>query len=409
MKDITCPKCGTVFQVDESHYAEIVAQVRTALFSEEIERRTLEIERQFQAQQEAVRLKAERSLDSKFAAKDREIADLRTQIATADARHSLDIIRAQSDTQKLLAEKERRIVELTSDLKAAEDANQLRVRQLKEQHSQLMQLKDGEIAQLRDFRQRLSTKMLGESLEQHCANEFEQAQSLGLFPDAQFCKDNIVADGTKGDFIFRDFMDGEAYISVMFEMKTEMETTATKHRNDDFLEKLDRDRRNKGCEYAILVTTLEQGVPAYDNGICDKSHRYPKMLVIRPQFFLPVLRLISEAARKGFIEHRELRLQLMQAQEERYDFTRFEEKINRFRDSFNGQIVKAKKKFDDANSGIDKVIASLEKQIEQLRRVKESFEASKKGLLRANEMAEEDLTVKKLTHGNPNIRRLIQS
>ena len=220
---------------------------------------------------------------------------------------------------------------------------------------------------------RLSTKMVGETLEQHCSTLFAQAQSMGSFPYATFEKDNTAVERSKGDFIFRDFADGTEYVSVMFEMKNEM---------DDFLDKLDKDRRRKGCEYAVLVSMLEQGNELYDTGIVDKSHVFPKMLVIRPQFFLPVLRLITQTARNGFGERLALMRELDAARSQSMDFARFEEKINKFKTDFNRNITAAHSKFVAATEGIDKTI---------------------------EELAEERLTVKKLTYGNPAIRRLIDA
>ena len=254
---------------------------------------------------------------------------------------------------------------------------------------------------------RLSTKMVGETLEQHCSIQFAQAQSMGLYPNATFEKDNTAVEHSKGDFIFRDYIDGVECVSVMFEMKNEMDSTSAKHRNDDFLDKLDKDRQRKNCEYAVLVSMLEQGNELYDAGIVDKSHRYPKMIVIRPQFFLPVLRLISEGARRGFVERNALQKELNAARSQSMDFAKFEDKLNRFRTSFNNNITAAHKKFVAATEGIDKTIDALERQIKALRDIKASFEASEQRLLKANELADEDLTVKKLTYGNPTIRKMI--
>lgn len=250
--------------------------------------------------------------------------------------------------------------------------------------------------------------MIGESLEQHCAILFSQAQSMGLYPGAVLEKDNVVMDGTKGDFIFRDYIDGCEYISVMFEMKNEIDTTATKHRNDDFLEKLDKDRRKKNCEYAVLVSMLEQGNELYDAGIVDKSYLYPKMLVIRPQFFMPVLRLLTEGAKKSFNEKRNLMIELERARNNSLDFSRFQEKLDKVKNALNNNYEMAHKKFMLATEGIDKTIEALEKQIENLRKVKANFEVSDQRLLKGAALAEDDLTIKKLTHGNPAVRRMIE-
>ena len=455
MKDITCPKCGTVFQVDESDYAAIVSQVRGKEFEKELGRRLEELKDQFKSKEEAVKLKAEKNFETRISEKDLEltrlqneitrlsgvisgyeatkkselaelegrkdkeifntvsqkdkiISELKTQIANKDNEHKVAILEERNAGKEKLQAKEQEIIKLKSELKSGLLAAENRESQLREQHKLQLQDKQGEIDRLKDFKMRLSTKMIGETLEQHCSMQFEQAQSLGLYPDAYFAKDNTAVEHTKGDFIFRDFINGVEYVSVMFEMKNEMDETATKHKNDDFLEKLDKDRQRKGCEYAVLVSMLEQGNQLYDTGIVDKSHRYPKMIVIRPQFFLPVLRLITEGSKKGFNERYELQRQLDSARSQSMDFAKFEEKINRFRTTFSNNVIAAQKKFLAATDGIDKTIEALEKQIKALKDIKANFEASEKRLLKANEMAEEDLTVKKLTHGAPSIRKMIE-
>lgn len=455
MKDITCPKCGTVFQVDESDYAAIVAQVRSKVFNEELARRTEELKEQFKSNEEKLRLQAEKAYEERMAGKDRElgrlqnevtrlsgvisgydatkkselaelqnakakelfdtvaakdqrIARLEAQIANKDNEHRVAILQERSAGTAEVQRREQEIVKLRADLESGKLAAENRENQLREQHKLQLQDKQAEIDRLKDFKMRLSTKMVGETLEQHCSIQFSQAQSMGMYPDALFEKDNTVIEHSKGDFIFRDYINGEEYVSVMFEMKNEVDTTATKHRNDDFLDKLDKDRQRKGCEYAVLVSMLEQGNELYDAGIVDKSHRYPKMIVIRPQFFLPVLRLISEGAKKGFLERYAIKQELESARSQSMDFARFEERINRFRTAFSNNVTASHKKFKAATDGIDKTIEALEKQIKSLREIKANFEASEQKLLKANELADEDLTVKKLTYGNPSIRKMIE-
>lgn len=454
MKDITCPKCGTVFQVDESDYAAIVAQVRSTVFNEELDRRAAELREQLAAKEEASRARTEKAFESRMADKELELGKLRTEltrlegiIAGSDAtrRSELAALETRKDREHFddLRDRERRIAELEqavagkdselrvavmearnageaavqrkqeeivrlqADLRAQHLAAENRENQLREQHALQLRDRQAEIDRLKDFKMRLSTKMVGETLEQHCSTLFAQAQSMGSFPYATFEKDNTAVEHSKGDFIFRDFADGAEYVSVMFEMKNEMDATASKHRNDDFLDKLDKDRRRKGCEYAVLVSMLEQGNELYDTGIVDKSHVFPKMLVIRPQFFLPVLRLITQTARNGFGERLALMRELDAARSQSMDFARFEEKINKFKTDFNRNITAAHSKFVAATEGIDKAIEALELQIKKLREIKANFEASEQRLLKADELAEERLTVKKLTHGNPAIRRLI--
>lgn len=454
MKDIICPNCHKQFQVDESTYASIVAQVRGKEFKEEVERRLAEARDQQAVREQSLKMKAEKELETCVGAKDREISSLRTEIAqlkgvieSFDAKKQSEIsmleVKKAKEMFDAVAERERkiaelekavsnkdneyrlkindienagresvrkvenRVLELQSELNTAKLTATNREAQLREQHKLQLEDKQAEIDRLRDFKMKLSTKMVGETLEQHCSILFAQSQSLGMFSEARFEKDNIAVDGTKGDFVFRDYIDGREYISIMFEMKNEADTTATKHRNEDFFDKLDKDRHKKNCEYAVLVSMLEQGNELYDTGIVDVGFRYPKMLVIRPQFFLTVIRLLTEASRKGFQEKAALLDELKQARDRSLDFTKFEDKINAFRTAFNRNVVAAHKKFEAATEGIDKTIQALEQQIKSLRAIKANFESSEQKLLKANELADENLTIKKLTHGNPSVRRMI--
>lgn len=426
MKDIICPNCGTAFHVDESTYATILSQIRNKEFNEELTRRISEIRTQLKSQEEADKLRSERDFDSRLNKKEKEIGDLKnkltelqaiisgfdarkeTELISLKALHNQQLYEAKNEVTLKLQKKEQEIIELKAELKNEKLSSENKVRQLNEQHKLQIEDKQGEIERLRDFKLRLSTKMVGETLEQHCSIQFSQAQSMGLYPCAVFEKDNIAIDGSKGDFIFRDFIDENEYISIMFEMKNEVDTTQTKHKNEDFLDKLNKDRSRKGCEYAVLVSMLEQGNELYDSGIVDKSHKYPKMLVIRPQFFLPVLRLLTEGSRKGYLERQRLITELEIAKAESLDFSRFQEKLDRVKNALNKNYTDAHKKFIAATEGIDKAIEGLEKQIKILRDVKANFEASDQKLLKASELGEDDLTIKKLTHGNPTVRKMIE-
>lgn len=455
MKDIICPNCGTQFQVDDSVYASIIEQVRSKEFNEELERRLHEMQARFTTKEEQAREQAERQFEKLVADKSLQVSNLqneitrlngviagydatkRSEISELDAAKARELFEAVAKKDKVISElqaridrdeqahrlalveernavaeqvqaKEKRIIELEADLKADKLAAENRETQLREAHKLQLQDREAEIERLKNFKLKLSTKMVGETLEQHCSILFEQAQDNGMYPDATFIKDNVAAEGSKGDFIFRDYLDGREYISIMFEMKNEMDATASKHRNEDFLEKLDRDRQRKNCEYAILVSMLEQDSPAYEAGIVDKSHRYPKMLVIRPQYFMQIIRIISERAKEAYRERFALTQELEAARSATMDFAKFEDRINRFKTTFSNSVAAAHKKFVAATDGIDKTIEALEAQIKRLREVKANFEASEQKLLKANEVAEEDLTVKKLTYGNPNIRRMIE-
>lgn len=419
MKDIKCPNCGTTFQVDDSFYAAILEQVRTSEFNKEISRRIADIKEQFKSKEETVKALTEKSFEQRLSEKDLQLSRLQNEITRlngiidgADAAKKSELSALETEKSKQLfeaiSEKDKLISKLQTQISADKLAAEKHEGELREQHKLQIADKQAEIERLRDFKLRMSTKMVGETLEQHCAILFEQARCMGMFPEASFEKDNNAVEHSKGDFIFRDFVNGQEYVSIMFEMKNEMDATASKHRNDDFLEKLDKDRRRKECEYAVLVSMLEQDSELYNAGIVDKSHRFPKMIVIRPQFFMPVLRLISESAKKGFLDKYALVQELEAARNQSLDFAKFEEKINRFRTAFNNNVTAAHKKFVAANEGIDKVIEALEKQIATLRAVKQNFEASEQRLLKANEIADENLTVKKLTYGNPTVRRMIE-
>lgn len=455
MKNIVCPNCHTTFQVDESTYAAILDQVRGKEFNAEIERRTEELKKQFSSNEEKVKLGVEKEFEKALSAKDLSLAELKSEIerlkgeiSNFEANKKNEILELNSKTErthqlalaekdkvinelnsvitakdvdlklrlmeernavsKTLLEKDKEVAELQGKLELQKKVAETRELQLNEQHKVLLQSKQDEIDRLKDFKLRLSTKMVGETLEQHCATLFEQARVMGMFPEAYWGKDNKAVEGTKGDFIFRDYIDGEEYVSIMFEMKNESDETASKHRNDDFLQKLDNDRKRKNCEYAVLVSMLEQDNDVYNNGIVDKSHVYPKMIVIRPQFFMPVLRLITQAARKGFCERRDLVRQLAEAQSYTADFSKFERNIKNFRDEFNKNVTAAHGKFQKAYDGLDKAIEGLEKQISVLREIKANFEASEQRLLSADKVAEERLNVKRLTHGAPAVRQKIE-
>lgn len=449
--ELRCPHCKTAFQVDENDYAAIFAQVRTAEFEEEVQRRIKELLAASQAEQKANVLKAEKEEAERLSQKDKEIAalskelerlngivanyaaenkaalaqasesktkelaelanekdsqisDLKAQIKTMQAQHKLDIVNERNSCKDDLHAKEQTITELSSKLEAIEVAAENKMLELKEHHTALIKAKDEEIEHYKDLKSRLSTKMLGETLEQHCMNTFNMARSMGQFADAYFEKDNDATSGTKGDFIFRDFINGDECLSIMFEMKNEADTTSTKHKNEDFFAKLDKDRNDKHCEYAVLVSTLEADSDFYNNGIVDVSYRYPKMFVVRPQFFLPVIALLSKAAKRNAETVISLRAELVEAKAQSIDVTRFEERRDKFASEFKKYIDGHQKKHDEAIEAIDKAIANAEKQIDTLRKIKSLFDTSTQKLVKAGDAIENDFTIKKLVHGNPTMR-----
>jgi predicted Zn finger-like uncharacterized protein len=414
--NLKCPKCQTIFKVDESDYAAILQQVRNTEFNDEVNRRLKELKQQYDAETKAMVSGLEKFNEKKLADKEREkenlektkdteILNLKSQIAMLKKQNELDVINERNNCKDEIHAKEQAITELTSKLQAQAVAAENKVHEINEYHNAIIKAKDEEIEHYKDMKSRLSTKMLGETLEQHCQNMFNRARSQGQFLTAYFEKDNdISVSGTKGDFIFRDYLDGDEYISIMFEMKNEVDTTATKHRNEDFFAKLDKDRHDKKCEYAVLVSTLEADNEYYNEGIVDVSYRYDKMIVIRPQFFMAVIVMLSRTAMRGAKRLIDLKHDLAIAQAQSIDVTKFEARRDKFVSEF-GKLVEAHlKKQDDALAAIDKAIEAAEKQADNLRKVKALFETSRQKLVSANEKAENDFTIRKLTYGNPTMK-----
>ena len=428
MKELKCPKCGSVFTVDEADYASIVSQVKNAEFDAEIARRMKELDSRHKAEQELASTKAEQDFQQKMTrkelelgAKDAEIVRLRAQLAGIEAQK-------ESEKSLALAEKDKMIARLSSTIEQHDSKLQVAVMEERYKSQRSLQEKDSEIAKLvseaeleksraqvheaelikrhenelrtkqelvdyyKDLKTRMSTKMVGETLEIHCSTLFNQ-MLRPMMPFAYFEKDNDAQDGTKGDFIFRDSEDGIEYISIMFEMKNEMDTTATKHKNEDFFKKLDDDRRKKGCEFAVLVSLLEPDSELYNGGIVDVSYRYPKMYVVRPQFFIPIITLLVQTSKKSL----EYRKKLMLAQSKEVDVTNFENKLNDFKTKFGRHYELASKKFEDAVKQIDDTIAKLLK-------VKENLLGSENNLRLATQDTE-DLTIRKLTYKNPTMKQ----
>lgn len=427
MKELKCPKCGNVFQVDEADYASIVSQVKNAEFEAEIQRRLAEMNKRLTAEQQLATSRTEQSFQAQLSKKDLLLGEKDTEIERLKMQLQNIESKKQSELTLALAEKDQTIAQLNSTIAQNNDKLQLAVMEERNKAQQSMQKKETELSQLRtalelekreaqihesalvkrhedelrmkqeqvdyykDLKTRMSTKMVGETLEQHCSIEFEQ-YIRPMMPNAYFDKDNDAADGTKGDFIFRDSEDGTEYISIMFEMKNEMDTTATKHKNDDFLKKLDEDRRKKGCEFAVLVSLLEADNDLYNNGIVNKSHLYPKMYVIRPQFFVPFINLLVQASRKSL----EYKKQLALAQSKEVDVTNFEQKIEDFKSKFGRHYQLASNKFEAAIKDIDATIAKLQK-------VRDELLGSENNLRLANQDTE-NLTIRKLTYNNPTMK-----
>ena len=402
MQEIKCPNCGTVFQVDESGYTQILQQVRDKAFHEELERREEQLAQEKENDLTIARMQQEKSFketlekrNAELAARDLQIEQLKSQISNSETEKKLAVTEAVRAKEKELSDKGNEITRLQSDLELQKKESALRESSLIEKHKGELELRDEEIERLKDFKARQSTKMIGESLEQHCMNQFNQIR-MTAFPNAYFEKDNDASSGSKGDFIFRETADGTEFISIMFEMKNEMDTTATKHKNEDFFKELDKDRKEKKCEYAVLVSLLESDNELYNNGIVDVSYRYDKMYVVRPQFFIPIISLLRNAALNSLKYQREL--QVVKSQQ--LDLQNFEQNMNSFKTGFAKNYELASRKFQDAIADIDRTIKALEK-------TKEDLLSSDRNLRLANDKAQ-DLSIKKLTKNAPSVRAMFE-
>lgn len=384
MKELKCPKCGSTFTVDEADYAMLLNQVKNSEFETELARRLHEME-----QAQAARLQAEHQ--AALARQQAETARREQQFAQQMAQQQQLLQTAQAQLQQAEQSKQLAVAQVRQQATEAYMKKEQELATLRTQSEQQLKAAQEQIAYYKDMKLRLSTKMVGETLEQHCYNEFMRVRSL--FPHSDFDKDNEVVEGTKGDFVFRDKSeDGVEYISIMFEMKNENDETATKHKNEDFLKKLDEDRRKKNCEYAVLVSLLEPDSELYNGGIVDMCHKYEKMYVIRPQFFMPMITLLCQTSRKSLDAKRELAL--VKAQQ--VDVTNFEEKLTQFKDGFARNVRLANDRFNEAIEEIDKTIAHLTKVRENLVKSGDNLNAADKKL--------QEVTIKRLTYNNPTMK-----
>ena len=373
MKELKCPKCGNVFTVDESDYADIVNQVKNAEFESELNRRMKEAEKLSRMEKEA-----------ELSKKDSEIARLQEQLKSIAMSKQLEFVEQMNA-------KDNEITRLKNEVANKDNEALLREKTMKDNFDLQLKQKQEMIDYYKDMKTKLSTKMVGESLETHCSTQYD-TYLRAMMPNAYFEKDNEVVDGTKGDFVFRDFDGDLEYVSIMFEMKNENDTTATKHKNEDFLKKLDEDRRKKGCEYAVLVSLLEPDSELYNNGIVDMSHRYEKMYVVRPQCFIPIISLLVQASRKSLDYKRQLAI----AQSKEVDVTNFETRLNDFKEKFGRNYRLASEKFQ-------KAIEDIDKSIDFLQKTKANLLSSENNLRLANDKAEE-LTIRRLTYQNPTMK-----
>ena len=417
MKELKCPKCGTMFTVNETEYASILSQVKNQEFAAEVAKREEELRAQYATREQLAKQQAEMQLQQSLSAKTSEIEKQNSELAELRAKlqgieqvknseRQAAILAEQNRLQDTINSKEAEIARLNAlmaqtvskheadaILKAQEVA--LNEQKIRGEYEQLIKAKDQEVEFYKNFKTKMSTKMLGETLEQHCAVLFEN-NLRPMMPNAYFEKDNDASQGSKGDFIFRDSVNEQEYISIMFEMKNEADGTATKHRNEDFFKKLDEDRQKKGCEYAVLVSMLEPDSEIYNQGIVDVSHKYPKMFVVRPQQFITIITLLTNANKKSI----ELQSELALAKSQSIDVTNFENQLLDFKEKFGKNYRLASEKFNLAIKEIDQTISHLIK-------TKEALLSSENNLRLANDKATA-LTVKKLTRGNVTMKKLFE-
>lgn len=396
MKELICPNCHQAFTVDEASYASIVNQVKNAEFNAEVERRIKELDERHKAEELLAASKAEQTYQTELSKKD---VELKAKDATIERlKGELGAIELKKDNEMHLAinGKNQEIVQLKADAQLAKEKAANRENTIKEQYELKLKNAQEQIDYYKDLKTRMSTKMIGETLEIHCSTQFNQMMR-SMLPNAYFEKDNDASGGSKGDFIFRDYADdGTEYVSIMFEMKNEADETATKHKNEDFFKKLDQDRNAKGCEFAVLVSLLEPDNELYNGGIVDVSYRYDKMYVIRPQFFLPIISLLVQTSKKSL----EYKQQLAIAQSQSVDVTNFENQLLDFQEKFGKNYRLASEKFKSAIDEIDKSILHLQK-------IKDALIGSENNLRLANDKAEA-LSIKKLTRNNPTMQAMFE-
>lgn len=385
--EIKCPKCGTIFTVDESEYATLLEQVRTKEFDASVKKETDRIMRDMKKDAELAAMKVAAENANIVAQKDTYIAELKAKLEHENENLTYKI-------EKAVAEKEKEIYELKANIQTNKDSYSEEKRLLVAQYQNELNIKDETIALLKDYRVKLSTKMVGEDLEQHCENKFNEMRMVA-FPRAEFGKDNDAKTGSKGDYIYRETAeDGTEILSIMFEMKNEMETTATKHKNEHFFAELDKDRREKKCEYAILVSMLEQDSELYNTGIVDVSYKYEKMYVIRPQFFIQIISILRNAALNSLKYKQEAEM----VKRQNIDVTNFESELNEFKDKFG-------KNYKDASDRFSNAIDEIDATIQHLMKVKDNLLKSEKHLTAA-ERKLDTLTIKKLTSGNATMKAM---
>lgn len=383
MQEIKCPNCGKIFTIKEEDYQSILTQIRDSEFEKELLKREKQLQENLDNAVKLTKAETSKALEEELNKKELEIKDLQNKLIVKDKEQELLINQA-------VTKKDEDISHLKNQIEGSKSEYLLKEKTLKESYEKQIKDKDEIIEYYRDLKAKQSTKMIGEDLEQHCYNEFNKLRPL--FKNAYFEKDNDIKTGSKGDFIFRDYDEDTEIISIMFEMKNEADETATKHKNEDFLKELDKDRSEKKCEYAVLVSLLEIDNDYYNTGIVDMSYRYPKMYVIRPQFFIPLITLLRNAAITSLAYKKELIL----AQNQNIDISNFEDNIKTFKEGFSRNYRLASEKFE-------KAIEEIDKSIKNLQNTKDALISSERNLRLANDKAEA-LTINKLTNNAKTVK-----
>ena len=388
-KELKCPHCGQVFKIDEGEYAELVQQVRGKEFEKELHDRLVQLEQVKAKDEELLRSRLESNNRDNIAKLEQEIANLKNELSKSKLQQELAI-------KEAVSLRENEIQKLQNDKELLKKENELQLQNARSEYNNKLRDKDNEIAYYKDLKTRMSTKLVGETLEQHCLIQFNQIR-MTAFPNAYFEKDNDSSSGSKGDFIYRENDEnGTEIISIMFEMKNENDTTATKHKNEDFLKELDKDRKEKNCEYAVLVSMLEADNELYNAGIVDVSYKYEKMYVVRPQCFIPIITLLRNAA----LNSMKYKQELVEIKSQNLDIANFESRLEEFQEKFG-------RNYSLANERFNKAIEEIDKTIDHLNKVRDSLVGADYNLRLANDKAQ-DLSIRKLTHNNPTMKTLFE-
>ena len=396
MAEIKCPKCGATIQLDKSEYDALLNDVEKEELNKRVEEQVKQIQQTYKAQLELETTKLQNGQNKEISDLKQQVAILNEKLKNSDKDTALAVSKAREEERSIANKKQEEIVKLEGDVRLAKQDKEISERQLKEQYEGQLKVKDEQIAYYRDLKTKMSTKLVGETLEQHCQNQFNSIR-MAAYPNAYFEKDNDASSGSKGDYIFRECdEEGNEIVSIMFEMKNENDTTAAKHKNEHFFQELDKDRREKKCEYAVLVSMLEADSDLYNAGIVDVSYKYEKMYVVRPQCFLSIISLLRNAAQNAMGYKKELAV--IRAQN--IDVTNFEDKLLDAQSKFNNNYRLASERFT-------KAIEEIDKTIDHLLKVKEGLLGADRNLRLANDKLQ-DLSVNKLTYGNPTMKQMFE-